>query len=471
MAKVMLVEDDNNLREIYEARLEAEGYDIVSASDGEEALVVAKAQKPDLVISDVMMPKISGFEMLDILRNTDGLKDVKVIMLTALGQAEDKTRADALGADKYLVKSQVTLEDIIKTTHQLLDDEAAAAPSVPTEVATTPAAVSASVVPVATPAPSPDPAAPQVTPVAAEPTTPVEPPVTPAPAAASEPPATPAEPPVSSASTPPDSTPAAPLAAAVTATPPPATSAPATPTPVAEPEASAATSAAPDTQAPPSVEVAQSTTVAAAPQSMAEEEAAMQAQIDSFAQTPIEPVEPPASPPEEPTATTTTDTSAPEAAAPASQPTNQTHDEVMAEAVNSLMESTEPQKPSEVTAVEVAPAPEEVNAAPAPEAGSVSTSQPPDPVTAVVGTSADNTENVTIAHKKVIQPINDPAAPKADLNQLLAKEQAMEAIATPPAAAVVNPQTAAPAAEAATAIPVTQAPAEPGSGNVDNITL
>src|SRR6266568_6502693 len=125
MSKILLVEDDNNLREIYEARLQAEGYDIVSASDGEEALVVAKREKPDLVISDVMMPKISGFEMLDILRNTDGLKEVQVIMLTALGQAEDKTRADALGADRYLVKSQVTLEDIVKTAHQLIDQTAA----------------------------------------------------------------------------------------------------------------------------------------------------------------------------------------------------------------------------------------------------------------------------------------------------------------------------------------------------------
>ena len=95
MAKILLVEDDNNLREIYEARLQAEGYTIVSAKDGEEALVVAKAEKPDLVISDVMMPKISGFEMLDILRNTPGLKETKVIMLTALGQAEDQSSANA----------------------------------------------------------------------------------------------------------------------------------------------------------------------------------------------------------------------------------------------------------------------------------------------------------------------------------------------------------------------------------------
>ena len=120
--KILLVEDDNNLREIYEARLQAEGYEIVSARDGEEALVVAKSEKPDLVISDIMMPKISGFEMLDIMRNTEGLKHVKVIMLTALGQTDDQQRADKLGADRYLVKSQVTLEDIVKAAHDLLDD-------------------------------------------------------------------------------------------------------------------------------------------------------------------------------------------------------------------------------------------------------------------------------------------------------------------------------------------------------------
>src|SRR3954454_6899454 len=123
MAKILLVEDDNNLREIYSARLQAEGYTIVAAKDGEEALVVAKAEKPDLVISDVMMPKISGFEMLDILRNTDGLKDVKIIMLTALGQNDDQQRASKLGADRYMVKSQVTLEDIVKAAHELLQNE------------------------------------------------------------------------------------------------------------------------------------------------------------------------------------------------------------------------------------------------------------------------------------------------------------------------------------------------------------
>ena len=129
MTKIMLVEDDNNLREIYEARLAAEGFDIVSAQDGEAALALAAKEHPDLVLTDVMMPKISGFEMLDILRNTEALKNVKVIMLTALGQAEDSARAGSLGADRYLVKSQVTLEDIVKATHEVLgtDDSTASA--------------------------------------------------------------------------------------------------------------------------------------------------------------------------------------------------------------------------------------------------------------------------------------------------------------------------------------------------------
>lgn len=123
MPKIMLVEDDNNLREIYGERLMAEGYDIVSANDGEEALALAVKEKPDLILSDVMMPKISGFDMLDILRQTPETKNTKVVMMTALSQTEDKDRAERLGADRYLVKSQVTLEDVARVVHDLLYGE------------------------------------------------------------------------------------------------------------------------------------------------------------------------------------------------------------------------------------------------------------------------------------------------------------------------------------------------------------
>ena len=134
MPKIMLVEDDNSLREIYSIRLVAEGYEVVSAGDGEEALAVAAQEKPDLILSDVMMPKISGFDMLDILRSTPELKDVKVVMMTALSSPEQRARGEALGADRYLVKSQVGIEDVVSVIHEVLGDAAAPAPA-PAEVA------------------------------------------------------------------------------------------------------------------------------------------------------------------------------------------------------------------------------------------------------------------------------------------------------------------------------------------------
>jgi CheY-like chemotaxis protein len=122
MAKILLVEDDKSLREIYGVRLQAEGYEIVSAGDGEEALAMAIKERPDLIVSDVMMPKISGFDMLDILRSTTETKDVKVIMMTALSSDDQRARGEALGADKYLVKSQVGIEDVVRTVHDVLGD-------------------------------------------------------------------------------------------------------------------------------------------------------------------------------------------------------------------------------------------------------------------------------------------------------------------------------------------------------------
>ena len=119
----MLVEDDKGLREIYGVRLLAEGYDIVSAGDGEEALAMAIKERPQLIISDVMMPKISGFDMLDILRSTTETKNIRVIMMTALSSDEQRERGEQLGADKYLVKSQVGIEDVVKTVHEVLQDQ------------------------------------------------------------------------------------------------------------------------------------------------------------------------------------------------------------------------------------------------------------------------------------------------------------------------------------------------------------
>jgi len=129
MTKILLVEDDKSLREIYGVRLLAEGYDIVSAGDGEEALAMAIKERPQLIVSDVMMPKISGFDMLDILRSTTETKDIRVIMMTALSSEDQRARGEALGADRYLVKSQVGIEDVVRTVHEVLGDAPVSTPS------------------------------------------------------------------------------------------------------------------------------------------------------------------------------------------------------------------------------------------------------------------------------------------------------------------------------------------------------
>lgn len=210
MTKILLVEDDNNLREIYEARLLAEGYEIISAKDGEQALALAQEQSPDLIISDVMMPKISGFDMLDLLRSAPKTKDTKVIMMTALSQAEDKDRADRLGADRYLVKSQVTLEDVVKVAREVLEPGSSSGGSAP---AASPAPTQQ--VPVASPTPVAQPAAQPVPAPAATPAT------SPAPAqqtpAASPTPAATTPIPIVDATTPTTTTPA--VAAPTTPTP------------------------------------------------------------------------------------------------------------------------------------------------------------------------------------------------------------------------------------------------------------
>lgn len=127
MSKIMVVEDDAALREIYSIRITAEGYDVVSAGDGEEALAMAVREKPALILSDVMMPKISGFDMLDIIRATPETANIKVVMMTALSADDQRERGEKLGADRYLVKSQVGIEDVVNVIHEVLGDKTAEA--------------------------------------------------------------------------------------------------------------------------------------------------------------------------------------------------------------------------------------------------------------------------------------------------------------------------------------------------------
>lgn len=125
--RILLVEDDIALASVYRSRLELEGFEINEVHNGEEALSAAISFKPDLILLDAMMPKISGFDVLDILRNTPETTNIRVIMLTALSQPKDKERAEQLGVDDYLVKSQVVISDVVaRVKHHLGLDDAVA---------------------------------------------------------------------------------------------------------------------------------------------------------------------------------------------------------------------------------------------------------------------------------------------------------------------------------------------------------
>lgn len=205
MTKILLVEDDKSLREIYGVRLLAEGYDIVSAGDGEEALAMAIKERPQLIVSDVMMPKISGFDMLDILRSTTETKEIKVIMMTALSSEDQRARGEQLGADRYLVKSQVGIEDVVRTVHEVLGDAPVAQSSFAQPSA--PAAQPATQAPAPAQPPAAPPQAPAATPAAAPAVAPSQPaqvavPTTPAPTAVATPAGAPPTPPAVTPSAP-----------------------------------------------------------------------------------------------------------------------------------------------------------------------------------------------------------------------------------------------------------------------------
>lgn len=377
----MLVEDDNNLREIYEARLLAEGYEIVSAKDGEEALALAVKEKPDLIISDVMMPKISGFDMLDILRSTAETKNTKVIMMTALSQAEDKTRADKLGADRYLVKSQVTLEDVAKVARDVLAGE---------DSTTDPASLAAAPTPT-TVAPSEPPATPEPT---ATPTPVVEPPA-PEPAVTSDNAAVPAPDPVTPE--PPAATePAPPTPTPIAVNEPSEEPAPADPVSAPEPpteEASAAPEPAPAAEpAAPQPAPSPSAISDDLTQTTASEEAAIESQINEIF----------------------TDSSMPTAdGSEAPAPAQETPPVPETSTTETVDVAEEPAPTPEPTSEPAPEAPAE-----APAASPISSDQPPS--------------------KRVIQPINDVAA-APNLNDLLKKEEAMDAVKPPTATTVLSP--------------------------------
>lgn len=113
MAKILLIEDDSLIVKIYTTRLKADGYEIVSAEDGEKGLEVAQQEKPDLILLDVMMPKVDGFTVIQTLRADEQFKNTPIIMYSNLAQEAESKRAIEVGATEFITKANISPTELV----------------------------------------------------------------------------------------------------------------------------------------------------------------------------------------------------------------------------------------------------------------------------------------------------------------------------------------------------------------------
>lgn len=123
MSKILIIDDDLTLNEMYEERLKMEGYQVLTAHNGQEALAIGQKAKPDLILLDIMMPGIDGFAVLEKFRQLPQTKKTPIILVTALIQETVRIKGNQLGATDYLVKSEITPGQIVTKLKQYLESK------------------------------------------------------------------------------------------------------------------------------------------------------------------------------------------------------------------------------------------------------------------------------------------------------------------------------------------------------------
>ena len=118
--RILLVEDDRFLRKAAETTLKQQGYTVITAADGEEALRVARSAPPDLILLDVIMPKLNGFQVLDALKKDPTTAHIPVIILSNLGQDRDVQQAMEAGATAYFIKADLSLQALVQRVGETL---------------------------------------------------------------------------------------------------------------------------------------------------------------------------------------------------------------------------------------------------------------------------------------------------------------------------------------------------------------
>jgi DNA-binding response OmpR family regulator len=122
MKKILFVEDETALQKAFGTILKEKGYEVISAFDGETGLKVAKEARPDLILLDLILPKIHGFEVLKKLKEEKETQGIPVIVLTNLEDMENVDKALELGATTYLVKAQYSLEEVLEKIKKALGE-------------------------------------------------------------------------------------------------------------------------------------------------------------------------------------------------------------------------------------------------------------------------------------------------------------------------------------------------------------
>lgn len=120
MKKVLIVEDDASIIQMYSMKFKEGGYEVLQAGTGVEGLEMAKKNKPDLILLDIIIPQFDGFAVLEKLREDTAIKNIPVVLLTNLSQEGDQEKGKKLGAKEYLVKAHLTPSEVFKKVEQYI---------------------------------------------------------------------------------------------------------------------------------------------------------------------------------------------------------------------------------------------------------------------------------------------------------------------------------------------------------------
>ncbi|MFA6096492.1 MAG: response regulator [Candidatus Paceibacterota bacterium] len=121
--KVLIIEDDSYISDMYKIKLESDNFEVVIAEDGVIGLKQLEKYKPDVILLDVVMPKVDGFSVLKTIKNNSEIKNIPVVMLTNLGQKDNVERGFELGASGYIIKAHFTPSEVVKKVKEILEKE------------------------------------------------------------------------------------------------------------------------------------------------------------------------------------------------------------------------------------------------------------------------------------------------------------------------------------------------------------